>query len=333
MNGSNNIFLGYHSGYNNSNGEQNIYIGAFSGESNVNGESNTFVGAQSGQYNTGFGNTFLGALTGNAAQSNNSGSKNTFIGHWCGTNNTSGTGNVFIGRECGIGNTSGNNNVYIGHLAGNTNSTGNGNVFIGPFAGWYSNQSNKLIIHNNGDAQADIPTNSLIYGDFAAKTLRINGNMGINYNGVSGYGLIVETPSTQSEVYALYVMGNAYSTGTWSTSDERYKTNILPVKNALQNIVKLNGVTYDWNLEKFPSKGFDKKKQIGLIAQDVEKLFPEMVKADEHGYKAINYSAFVPVLIESIKEQQKKIEQLEEKVKEVDAIKAELDAIKAMLKK
>ncbi len=331
--GDNNIFLGYHTGYSNTVGEKNVYIGAFSGENNVYGGSNTFLGSESGQYNTGYGNTFIGAQTGNAAQSNNTGYKNTYIGHWSGTNNTTGNGNVFIGRECGSGNTTGYNNVYIGHLAGHDNSTGYGNVFIGPFAGWYSNQSNKLIIHNSGDALASIPTNSLIYGDFAAKTLRINGNMGINYPGISGYGLIVETPTAQSEVYALYVVGNAYSTGTWNTSDERYKTNILPVKNALQNIVKLNGVTYDWNMERFPGKGFDKKKQIGLIAQDVEKIFPEMVKADEHGYKAINYSAFVPVLIESIKEQQKKIEQLEEKVKEVDAIKAELDAIKAMLKK
>ncbi len=331
--GDNNIFLGYHSGYSNTVGEKNVYIGAFSGEMNLWGGSNTFLGSESGKNNTGSGNTFIGSQTGGFNITNNTGSKNTFIGHWCGEMNTSGGGNVFIGRECGQQNTTGSDNVYIGHLAGHDNTTGFGNVFIGSKAGWRSTESNKLIIDNAEVVQASIPSTSLIYGDFSAKTLRINGNMGINYPGVSGYGLIVDTPTGQTESYAIYALGNAYSTGTWNTSDERYKTNILPVKNALQNIVKLNGVTYNWDRDKFPNKGFDKKNQIGLIAQDVEKIYPELVKADEEGYKAINYSAFVPLLIESIKEQQKKIDLLEEKVKEVDALKAELEAIKVLLKK
>jgi len=404
--GDNNIFLGYHAGYSNTVGEQNIYMGAFSGEMNDNGSSNTYLGSESGRYNKGYGNTLIGAQTGGANQTNNTGYKNTFIGHWSGTNNTTGNGNVFIGRECGSGNTTGYNNVYIGHLAGNNNSTGYGNVFIGPFAGWYSNQNNTLIIHNNGDALANIPSNSLIYGDFSAKTLRLNATVGINtapgsvnglninagistnaasgvysignymgvwgiasgastasyrygvygsasggtYNyGVSGYAAIA------ANSYAGYFSGNVnitgtlYVNGTTYSSDKRLKKNIKPLESSLTKVMNLQGVTYNWksetelsdikkssdpNIKENSSKfNFPTGTQIGVIAQDVEKIFPELVNTDGDGLKSVDYVKFTPILIEAIKEQQKKIEQLEEKVKEVDALKAELEAIKALLKK
>ena len=330
--GDNNIFLGYRSGFANVNGEQNIYVGAFSGENNVNGESNTFVGAQSGRYNTGYGNTYLGAQTGSQAQVNNSGFKNTYIGHWSGYNNTTGNGNVFIGRECGMNNTTGYNNVYIGHLAGNNNTGGYGNVFIGPFAGWYSNQSNTLVINNSGDAQASIPTNSLIYGDFSAKTLRFNANVGIGNISSTAYGLVVNGGSNSS--YSAYFYKGAYATGSFiSGSDKRWKKNINTIENALDKVTRLRGVTYFWDVENNPDKAFDTKRQIGVIAQEVEEIIPELVITDEQGFKGVNYPQFSAILIEAIKEQQKKIGKLEEKVKEIDALKAELEAIKALLKK
>ncbi|HCT29464.1 MAG TPA: hypothetical protein DIW31_01740 [Bacteroidales bacterium] len=331
--GDNNIFLGYRAGFSNTVGEKNIYMGAFSGEMNESGSSNTFLGAESGQYNTGYGNTLIGAQTGNASQSNNTGYKNTFIGHWSGTNNTTGNGNVFIGRECGSYNTAGYNNVYIGHLAGHDNSSGYGNVFIGPFAGWYSNQNNTLIIHNNGDSQANIPVNSLIYGDFSAKSLRFNATVGIGTSNSTTYGLTVNGGSSAS--YSAYFYKGAYAAGNGfvSASDKRWKTNISPIENALEKVNKLRGVTYFWDAENNPDKKFDNKKHVGVIAQEVEAIIPELVITDEDGFKGVNYPQFSAVLIEAIKEQQKKIEVLEEKVKELDALKAELETIKAMLKK
>ena len=76
----------------------------------------------------------------------------------------------------------------------------------------------------------------------------------------------------------------------------------------------MKGVEYEWKKEKFPGKGFPQGKQIGLIAQDVEETLPEVVATGSDGYKSISYEKIVPVLIEAIKEQNKRIELLEKKL-------------------
>jgi len=71
------------------------------------------------------------------------------------------------------------------------------------------------------------------------------------------------------------------------------------------------------------------KPQIGVIAQEVEKVFPELIAEDENGYKAVGYEKFTPVLIEAIKEQQLKIDELENLNKElIERIKALEDRMK-----
>ncbi|MDD4970756.1 MAG: tail fiber domain-containing protein [Paludibacter sp.] len=111
----------------------------------------------------------------------------------------------------------------------------------------------------------------------------------------------------------FHAAADIISDSTTTPSDRRLKKNIKPLKNALSKLLNLAGVTF--NLKK------DKKKatRIGLIAQDVEKIFPEVVKEVEmigNGkmYKTINYPALIPVLIEAIKEQQEQIEKLQQQV-------------------
>lgn len=65
------------------------------------------------------------------------------------------------------------------------------------------------------------------------------------------------------------------------------------------------------NIEKFPTMSFQKGRQIGFLAQNVEKVVPEAVNENEDGYKGVDYARLVPLLLESIKEQQKQIEVLE----------------------
>jgi len=117
--------------------------------------------------------------------------------------------------------------------------------------------------------------------------------------------------------YALHVIGdiassatirgvNAYVTGAITAcSDIRYKKDITPLYNSLDNILKLQGVNYFWKKEAFPDKQFNDSKQIGIIAQELEKVYPEMVVTDKDGYKSVDYSRLTPILIEAIKEQQK----------------------------
>ena len=66
--------------------------------------------------------------------------------------------------------------------------------------------------------------------------------------------------------------------------------------------MKLDGVTYDWRINEFPNEKFPNVKQNGLIAQDVEKVFPNLVETRGDGYKQVDYVMLVPSLIEAIKE-------------------------------
>lgn len=99
----------------------------------------------------------------------------------------------------------------------------------------------------------------------------------------------------------LTVNGNILTYGSViNASDSRLKDNITPLQNALDKIKKLNGVTYKYkagvgNFE------FDNNNQIGFVAQEVKKYFPELVHEDNNGYLAVNYQSLIPVLVESIK--------------------------------
>lgn len=91
--------------------------------------------------------------------------------------------------------------------------------------------------------------------------------------------------------------GNGYLNGNLiQTSDKRLKKDFLPLSNSLSNIYKLNGYNYKWIEERR-----SKEVQTGLIAQEVQKIFPELVQTDEKGFLSVNYIGLVPHLIEAIK--------------------------------
>jgi hypothetical protein len=117
---------------------------------------------------------------------------------------------------------------------------------------------------------------------------------------------------------------NIYASGALTFSDERYKKDIESIENANENISKLEGVRYNWRKDEFPDNNFSEKQQIGLIAQEVEKVFPELVNTLPNGYKTVNYQALVPVLIEALKEQQKLIDKLIADLSEEKASAADL---------
>ena len=81
-------------------------------------------------------------------------------------------------------------------------------------------------------------------------------------------------------------------------------------------------------LNPFQKKNFSEEIQIGVIAQEVEKLFPEMVYTDEEGYKSVDYSRLTPVLIEAVKELS---EENRKQQQEIDEIKNQLESIQSLL--
>jgi hypothetical protein len=128
------------------------------------------------------------------------------------------------------------------------------------------------------------------------------------------------------------------STGINETSDIRWKKDILKVENALTKVEALRGVNYNWRKDEFPEKNFESGLQLGLIAQEVEKVVPEVVDTDDKGFKSVEYSKLVALLLEAIKDQQKQITKQEADIaalksdnKRIDKMEEELAQFKALL--
>ena len=132
--------------------------------------------------------------------------------------------------------------------------------------------------------------------------VRAAGGVGINTNNPGGY--------------ALNVVGNGNFSGTVTSngltliSDARYKTNAQTIPNALEMVLRLRGVTYEWKRSAFPNRNFPAGTQIGFLAQEVAKVLPELAPRDAQGYYSVAYANFAPVLTEAIKEQQREIDAL-----------------------
>jgi hypothetical protein len=102
----------------------------------------------------------------------------------------------------------------------------------------------------------------------------------------------------------------------FSTSDIRFKENINPIDNALEKLDQIGGYTFDWKTEEelVSLHGF-KGHDIGVIAQEIEAILPEVVTTRDSGYKAVKYEKIVPLLIQAIKEQQEQIKELQDIIK------------------
>jgi len=127
------------------------------------------------------------------------------------------------------------------------------------------------------------------------------------------------TDSTSKTTGGLIVSGglgvlNTINAGgdvvAYASSDERLKDNIKPIENPLEVISQISGNTFDWNSEK---QNIYNGKDYGVIAQEIQKVMPELVDTRDSGYLAVKYDKIVPLLIESIKELKREIEELKSK--------------------
>lgn len=106
------------------------------------------------------------------------------------------------------------------------------------------------------------------------------------------------------------VAGSGWINNVWISSDRRFKSDIAALTNVTDKIRKINGYSYSYNTTEFKTRGFDNAKHIGLIAQEVNEVFPELIRQDSKGYYAVDYQGMVPVLLTAIKEQQQQIDEL-----------------------
>jgi hypothetical protein len=100
----------------------------------------------------------------------------------------------------------------------------------------------------------------------------------------------------------------------FSTSDSRFKENVKPIKNALEKIESVGGYTFDWKSDPELVKlhGFT-GHDVGVIAQEIESILPEVIRTRDNGYKAVKYEKIVALLIQAVKELSEKVTKLEGK--------------------
>ncbi|MFL5730081.1 MAG: tail fiber domain-containing protein [Cytophagaceae bacterium] len=153
-------------------------------------------------------------------------------------------------------------------------------------------------------------SNITLGGTLTSATTINTAGFNVSYTGAGNMGIGLVPSGT----YKLEVNGLLKTNGVTEMSDVRWKRNILPIDHALTRLMKLRGVTYNWKVNEYKEKNFESETQIGLIAQEVEQVFPELVKTDANGYKSVEYSKVVAILIQAVKEQQALITEQQEQI-------------------
>lgn len=199
---------------------------------------------------------------------------------------------------------------------------------------------------NIGVAANAVYTSSSAYNIGVIATAEGSANQNVAGNFVAAdsvgdnYAIYAEAPSAAAGIhYAGYFNGDVHATGrvTW-TSDAQLKTNIADVNssNALHKLLQLTPKTYEYKTASYPYLSLPRGNQYGLLAQEVEQVFPELVSKEVHPetkdlrgnttsprleYKGLNYTALIPILVGAVKQQQTKIDSLNEVIaNRLDAI-------------
>jgi hypothetical protein len=256
------------------------------------GGNNTAVGAYSGaSTTTGFSNTAIGR---DALYSNTTGSDNLAVGMYAmyGTSPASGSYNTAVGFNALYDDSTGANNTAVGFGALQHNTTGSNNIAIGNGAG-----------------------SNLSTGSY---------NIDLGNTGVAGESGVIRIGSSPNET-AAYISGISTTTLTGAAvyvtstgqlgvvaSSERYKTAIKPLGGDANRIAELRPVSFHLKSE---PKGV---VQYGLIAEEVEKVYPQLVTRDEAGeIQGVRYDELDPLLLDNVQQHETKMKQQDLQIEEL----------------
>jgi hypothetical protein len=118
------------------------------------------------------------------------------------------------------------------------------------------------------------------------------GWLAVNYSAISS--TLPDAP--------IDINGNARATSYVTGSDRRWKKDIAPLQDSLGKLERLQGVYFKWRTDEFPERTFNEGRSVGLIAQEVEKVVPEVVSPDGSGFRSLEYEKFAALLVEGLKE-------------------------------
>jgi hypothetical protein len=302
--GFDNTAVGFETLNQNTTGFLNTAAGSSALHNNTVGNGNTATGAAALLFNTtGGGNTATG---GDALEFNTRGNDNTANGVNALASNTTGDNNSATGYLALDTNNTGNNNTVIGSRALSRNTTGSDNIALGYKAGIHlTTGSDNIDIGNFGVAAE-------------ANTIRI-GSVG-----------------TQTATFIAAISGATIPTGVpviidtnghlgTTTSSARFKETIEPMDKASEAILALKPVTFHYKHQLDPS-GIP---QFGLVAEDVEKVNPDLVARDQQGKAyTVRYEAVNAMLLNEFLKEHHKVEQMQ---KQIDALTATVHKMSTQL--
>ena len=267
--------------------------------SNTNGGANTAIGEDALSSNIeGDANTASGFF---ALLSNTTGSNNTAIGVDSIVNNTMGNSNTGIGFEVLDANDTGSDNTAVGTVALSHNTSGSGNIALGVSAGDQINTASNVICI--GAAGEDVSNGCYIGNIFGA---------------------------TSSSGIAVFINANG-KLGT-TTSSRRFKKEIKPMDHASEALFSLKPVSFHYNKEIDPAG----TSQFGLVAEDVEKVNPDLIVRDKEGKPySVRYDQVNAMLLNEFLKERRKVEELETNAarqqKQIEALTAGLQKVSAQL--
>jgi len=327
--GSTNTAVGYQSLALNTTGAANTAVGSFALANNVTGIQNTAVGRSALAFNTtGDNNTGLGRF---ALRLNTSGHQNTGVGAEALTSNTTGINNVAIGFESMFVNTTGQANTAVGSqsLASNTegventaigrfalfaNTTGNDNTAVG--RGALGNNTtgidNTAVGANAGDSLTTGTSNVFMGANVGSNTLTGSNNIYIDGSGLSpaNESNTIRIGNTQTDCYIQGIFGLLITLGTpvvtnasgklgTLISSKRFKHNIAPmIDTDSAKIYDLNPVSFVYNGDETNTL------QYGLIAEEVQQVFPELIIYDNDGLPlTVRYEMLPALLLHEVQKQ------------------------------
>jgi len=346
--------------------DANLFVGIGAGNANVSSYANS----------VGIVNTFVGHNAGHSNKGNNlvtyTGSFNNFFGEEAGYQNTTGYYNTFVGGEAGYGNTDSTENTYVGYSTGVGNNAPY-NTFVGTWAGrvvsgassntfvgyktayWLGTGAGNIFLgsqagYNNGGATGS--TNDIYIGSLGctflfcneSNTIRIGGNNNGPQTATYIAGIGGSTMGTVGPPQVVCVGGDGKLWGQGSTpcilSSRRFKEQITEMGDSSSKLLQLRPVNFFYKPEYDDGSH---QLQYGLIAEEVAKVYPEMVMYGKDGQPyTVKYQLLAPMLLNELQKQhtvvtaqqdelQTQLQQIKAQRQEIDGLKHELQLQNASL--
>ena len=210
------------------------------------------------------------------------------------------------------------NDLQIHHDGSNSyiKDAGTGNIFYRSGTQTFQNAAgSKTMVVLNAANSVDLNYNNATKFQTTNTGISVTGNVRSSAGAIIT-GSIFVSGSIGADEGAISASGDIIADGdvvAFNSSDERLKDNIQVIQGSLDKIDGIRGVEFDWN-EKSPGWARERGHDVGVIAQEVQKVIPEIVVERKNGYLGVDYKRIVPLLIESIKELKQEVEILKKKV-------------------